>query len=106
MDLAIHLMASAGRGRYLVATQDQAIAPDAERAFASRVGAITVEVSASHVAMVSHPAEVAADYGRGRNLCRDSGMTGCACSKHTAGRHQRREIPVAAGLRSTGWSGR
>jgi pimeloyl-ACP methyl ester carboxylesterase len=43
---------------YLVATQDQAIPPDAERLFASRMGATTIEVPASHVAMVSHPAEV------------------------------------------------
>jgi pimeloyl-ACP methyl ester carboxylesterase len=44
---------------YLVASQDQAIPPDAERLFASRMGATTVEVPASHVAMVSHPNEVA-----------------------------------------------
>jgi pimeloyl-ACP methyl ester carboxylesterase len=44
---------------YLVATQDQAIPPDAERMFASRMGATTIEVPSSHVAMVSHPAEVA-----------------------------------------------
>jgi pimeloyl-ACP methyl ester carboxylesterase len=44
---------------YLVATQDRAIPPDAERLFASRMGATTVEVPASHVAMVSHPADVA-----------------------------------------------
>jgi len=43
---------------YLVATQDQAIPPDAERLFAKRMGATTVEVASSHVAMVSHPAEV------------------------------------------------
>jgi pimeloyl-ACP methyl ester carboxylesterase len=43
---------------YLVATQDQAIPPDAERMFAGRMGATTVEVASSHVAMVSHPAEV------------------------------------------------
>ena len=43
---------------YLVATQDQAIPPDAERMFASRMGATTIEVPSSHVAMVSHPAEV------------------------------------------------
>jgi pimeloyl-ACP methyl ester carboxylesterase len=43
---------------YLVATQDQAIPPDAERQFAARMGATTVEVPTSHVAMVSHPAEV------------------------------------------------
>ncbi len=43
---------------YLVATEDQAIPPDAERLFASRMGATTVEVPSSHVAMVSHPTEV------------------------------------------------
>jgi pimeloyl-ACP methyl ester carboxylesterase len=44
---------------YLVARNDEAIPPDAERQFAERMGAITLEVPASHVAMVSHPAEVA-----------------------------------------------
>jgi pimeloyl-ACP methyl ester carboxylesterase len=44
---------------YLVATDDQAIPPDAERQFASRMGATTVEISSSHVAMVSHPDDVA-----------------------------------------------
>jgi pimeloyl-ACP methyl ester carboxylesterase len=44
---------------YLVAKNDQVIPPDAERQFASRMGAVTVEVPSSHVAMVSHPAEVA-----------------------------------------------
>ena len=44
---------------YLVATNDEAIPPEAERAFAKRMGATTTEVPASHVAMVSHPAEVA-----------------------------------------------
>jgi pimeloyl-ACP methyl ester carboxylesterase len=43
---------------YLVATEDQAIPPDAERLFASRMGATMVEVPSSHVAMVSHPDEV------------------------------------------------
>jgi pimeloyl-ACP methyl ester carboxylesterase len=43
---------------YLVATEDQAIPPDAERMFAQRMGATTVEVASSHVAMVSHPDEV------------------------------------------------
>jgi pimeloyl-ACP methyl ester carboxylesterase len=42
----------------LVATDDQAIAPDAERMFARRMGAKTVEVASSHVAMVSHPQAV------------------------------------------------
>ena len=44
---------------YMVATNDQAIRPDAERMFAKRMGATTVEVPSSHVAMVSHPDEVA-----------------------------------------------
>jgi pimeloyl-ACP methyl ester carboxylesterase len=44
---------------FLVAADDQAIPPDAERQFAKRMGATTVEVPTSHVAMVSHPDEVA-----------------------------------------------
>jgi pimeloyl-ACP methyl ester carboxylesterase len=44
---------------YLVAADDQALPPDAERMFASRMGAVTVEIPSSHVAMVSHPADVA-----------------------------------------------
>jgi pimeloyl-ACP methyl ester carboxylesterase len=43
---------------YMVAANDQAIPPDAERHFAERMGATTVEVPSSHVAMVSHPNEV------------------------------------------------
>ena len=43
----------------MVATQDEAIPPDAERLFASRMGATTIEVTSSHVAMLSHPDEVA-----------------------------------------------
>jgi pimeloyl-ACP methyl ester carboxylesterase len=43
---------------YLVAQNDEAIPPDAERMFARRMGAHTVEVPCSHLAMVSHPAEV------------------------------------------------
>jgi pimeloyl-ACP methyl ester carboxylesterase len=43
---------------YLVATADEAIPPDAERHFAQRMGATTVEVDSGHVAMVSHPEEV------------------------------------------------
>jgi pimeloyl-ACP methyl ester carboxylesterase len=44
---------------YLVAQNDEAIPPDAERQFAARMGATTVEVPSSHVPMVSHPNEVA-----------------------------------------------
>jgi pimeloyl-ACP methyl ester carboxylesterase len=44
---------------YLVAQNDEAIPPDAERQFAQRMGANTVEIPSSHVAMVTYPAEVA-----------------------------------------------
>ena len=43
---------------YLVAQNDEALPPDAQRQFAERMGATTVEIPSSHVAMVSHPAEV------------------------------------------------
>jgi pimeloyl-ACP methyl ester carboxylesterase len=43
---------------YLVAEQDEAIPPDAERLFAKRMGATTIEVAAGHVAMVSRPDDV------------------------------------------------
>ena len=43
---------------YLVAQNDEAIPPPAEQQFAARMGATTVEVPASHVAMVSHAQEV------------------------------------------------
>jgi len=43
---------------FLVAANDEAIPPAAERQFAARMGATTVEVPSSHVAMVSHPDEV------------------------------------------------
>jgi pimeloyl-ACP methyl ester carboxylesterase len=44
---------------YLVAGNDEALAPDAQRQFAARMGATTVEIPSSHVPMVSHPSEVA-----------------------------------------------
>jgi pimeloyl-ACP methyl ester carboxylesterase len=44
---------------FLVATDDEAIPADAERLFAQRMGATVVEVASSHVAMTSHPDEVA-----------------------------------------------
>jgi pimeloyl-ACP methyl ester carboxylesterase len=44
---------------YLVAQSDEAIPPEAERQFAQRMGATAIEIPSSHVAMVSHPAEVA-----------------------------------------------
>jgi pimeloyl-ACP methyl ester carboxylesterase len=44
---------------YMVATGDEAIPPDAERQFAARMGATTIEVASNHCAMVSHPGETA-----------------------------------------------
>jgi pimeloyl-ACP methyl ester carboxylesterase len=43
---------------YLVAADDQAVVPDAERQMAKRMGATTVEVGAGHLAMVSHASDV------------------------------------------------
>jgi pimeloyl-ACP methyl ester carboxylesterase len=44
---------------FLVAAADEAIPPDAQRQFAQRMGATTVEIASGHVAMVSHPEETA-----------------------------------------------
>jgi len=44
---------------YLVATDDEAIPPAAERQFAQRMGATTVEIPSSHLPMVSHPGDLA-----------------------------------------------
>jgi pimeloyl-ACP methyl ester carboxylesterase len=43
---------------YMVAANDEAIPPEAERHFAQRMEATTVEVASGHVAMVSHPEDV------------------------------------------------
>ena len=43
---------------YMVGSNDEAIPPDAERQFASRMGASTKEIPSGHVAMVSHASEV------------------------------------------------
>ena len=45
---------------FLIAQGDQAIPPDAERQFATRMNATTTEVPTNHVAMVSHPDDVVA----------------------------------------------
>jgi pimeloyl-ACP methyl ester carboxylesterase len=52
---------------YLVAQNDEAIPPEAERQFAARMRATTVEIPSSHIAMVSHPSEVAALIERAAN---------------------------------------
>ncbi len=46
------------RSWFLVAQNDQVIPPDAERLFAKRMGAKTIELASSHVALVSHPDDV------------------------------------------------
>ena len=43
---------------FLVADNDQVIPPDAERQFAARMRATTIEVASGHLAMVSHPDDV------------------------------------------------
>jgi pimeloyl-ACP methyl ester carboxylesterase len=43
---------------YLIATEDEALSPPAQQMFARRMGATTIEVPSSHVAMVSHPKDV------------------------------------------------
>ena len=45
---------------YVVAKNDQMIPPDAERMFAKRMGAVTIELPSSHAVMLSHPKEVTA----------------------------------------------
>ena len=43
---------------YLVARDDQALPPDAQRMFANHMNATSIEVPSGHLAMVSHPDEV------------------------------------------------
>jgi pimeloyl-ACP methyl ester carboxylesterase len=43
---------------YLVAQDDEALPPDVQRMFATRMNATTVEVHSGHLAMISHPAAV------------------------------------------------
>jgi pimeloyl-ACP methyl ester carboxylesterase len=43
---------------FLIATEDQAIPPPAQQMFAQRMGATTIDVPSSHLAMVSHPKDV------------------------------------------------
>jgi pimeloyl-ACP methyl ester carboxylesterase len=44
---------------YLITENDEALPPDAQRQLAARMGAVTVAIPSSHLAMVSHPQEVA-----------------------------------------------
>ena len=40
---------------YAVSTEDRTINPDLERFMAKRMGAKTIEIEASHLALISHP---------------------------------------------------
>ncbi len=74
---------------YLVATNDEAIPADAERMFAQRMGAHTVEVPSSHLAMVSHPDEVVKLIETAANATADAwaaSASGSARGKHRASR--------------------
>lgn len=44
---------------YAVSTEDRTINPDLQRFMAKRMGATTIEVKASHLALISHPGEIA-----------------------------------------------
>jgi pimeloyl-ACP methyl ester carboxylesterase len=44
---------------YAVSTEDRTINPDLERFMAKRMGAVIIEVKASHLSLISHPDEIA-----------------------------------------------
>jgi pimeloyl-ACP methyl ester carboxylesterase len=67
---------------YLVAQGDEALPPDAERMFAQRMGARTVEVAAGHLAMVSHPAEVVALIKEAAEAVRRSSTESATVAQH------------------------
>ena len=67
---------------YLVAANDEAIPPDAERMFAQRMGARTVEAASGHLAIVSHPAEVVALIEDAAEAVRRSSGESAAVAQH------------------------
>jgi pimeloyl-ACP methyl ester carboxylesterase len=67
---------------YLVAQGDEALPPDAQRMFAQRMGARTVEVAAGHLAMVSHPAEVVALIKEAAEAVRRSSTESATVAQH------------------------
>jgi hypothetical protein len=58
-DLATHTAPASIPAYAVVATQDKAIPPQAERFMAKRAGARTVEIRAAHDVTVTHPGAVA-----------------------------------------------
>jgi len=67
---------------YLVALGDEALPPDAQRMFAQRMGARTVEASSGHLAMISHPAEVAALIKDAAEVVQRSSSESAAVAQH------------------------
>ena len=67
---------------YLVAQHDEAIPPAAQRMFAQRMGARTVEASSGHLAMVSHPAAVVALIEDAAEAVRRSSGESAAVARH------------------------
>src|SRR6266849_832382 len=67
---------------YLVAQGDEALPPDAQRMFAQRMGARTVEASAGHLAMVTHPAEVVALIKEAAEAVRKLSTEAAAVAQH------------------------
>jgi len=73
---------------YLVAENDEVIPPDAERQFAQRMGADTIEVASGHCAMGSHPEETHERIGRTLSPC--------------PGRGRARRVLTIRGTKTTG----
>jgi len=67
---------------YLVAQGDEAIPPEAQRMFAQRMGARTVEASSGHLAMISHPGEVVALIKDAAEAVRGSSGESAAVAQH------------------------
>jgi pimeloyl-ACP methyl ester carboxylesterase len=67
---------------YMVAQGDEALPPGAQRRFAQRMGARTVEASSGHLAMVSHPAEVVALIEDAAQAVRRSSDESAAVAQH------------------------
>src|SRR5258706_12711536 len=61
---------------YLIATEDKAIPPDAQRAMSKRAGSTVVEVKGSHAVYVSQPDAVAALIQQAAAGLRGAGLGG------------------------------
>ena len=93
---------------YLVASQDKAIPPEAERAMAARANAKTVEIRSSHAAMVVTHAPLPRSSSRPSPL-RDRPRQHHFLAKHERRRSQELEQPVrplALAVLTLSWTGR